>query len=130
MLWNFGGAQAFTESRQTGAWLVVGSASRPVLEEMSSSWRLGLGIAEAMRGSALGATHALCKDRIVLTKTSTGQEALHGNIGRNPTNPKSGGENRTGDACLQLFPVGYSCALQLFPYMPHEVQEDHRAASQ
>ena len=53
-----GGAQARNESRKTV--LIVGWASRPVLEEMSSSWRLGYGIVEAMRGSVLGAT--LCKD--------------------------------------------------------------------
>ena len=49
---------ARTESRKTV--LIVGWASRPVLEEMSSPWRLGYGIIEAMRGSVLGAT--LCKD--------------------------------------------------------------------
>ena len=48
-----GGAQARTESRKTV--LIVGWASRPVLEEMSSSWRPGYGIIEAMRGSVLGA---------------------------------------------------------------------------
>ena len=49
------GDQALAESRQTGAWLIAGWASRPVLEEMSSSWRPGHGIVEAMRGSVLGA---------------------------------------------------------------------------
>ena len=65
----------------------------------------------------------------MLTKTSTGQEALQGNVGRNLTNPKSGGENQTGDGRLQLFSVGYSCALQLFPDAPQEVHEDHLTAS-
>ena len=49
---------ARTESRKTV--LIVGWACRLVLEEMSSSWGLGYGIVEAMRGSVLGAT--LCKD--------------------------------------------------------------------
>ena len=48
-----GGAQACTESSKTV--VIAGLASRPVLEEISRSWRLGYGIFEAMRGSVLGA---------------------------------------------------------------------------
>ena len=50
LLWKFGGTQALNESRQTGAWLVVGWATRLVLEVIPSSWGLGHGIAEAIRG--------------------------------------------------------------------------------
>ena len=53
-----GGAQARNESRKTV--LIAGWASRPVLEEITSSWGLGYGIVEAMRGSVLGTTP--CKD--------------------------------------------------------------------
>ena len=63
MLCKFGGAQALTESKKTGACLIAGWASRPVLEEISSSWGLGYGIVEAMKGYVLGAAITCVKTK-------------------------------------------------------------------
>ena len=49
----------------------------------------------------------------VLTKTSTGQEALQGTIGKIPTNPRSGGELDPAMSAVQLCVTAVSGTMQL-----------------